>query len=149
MDRRNELLKEEDEVWEEVRRIVDRLTPEQMEEPGMTEAGWSVKDLLWHFQCWTAESARQLERIRLGTYEEQDWDTDGLNQRYLEESRSLDLATVRACLSASRNRALQEWAALGELTPEAVEWFEESGPVHFREHLPKLRAWAERLAPGG
>ncbi len=149
MDRRDELLKEEDEVWEEVCRILDRLTPEQMKESGMTEAGWSVKDLLWHFQCWTAESARQLERIRLGTYEEQDWDTDGLNQRYFEESRGLDLATVRACLSASRNRALQEWAAVGELTPEAVEWFEESGPVHFRDHLPELRAWAERLAPEG
>jgi len=148
MGRRKDLLKGEDEAWDEVCRVVDGLTPEQIEEPGMTEAGWSVKDLLWHLQCWMAEAARQLERIRMGTYEEQDWDTDGLNRRYFEESQGLDLATVRVCLSAARNRMLQEWGALSELTPEAVEWFEESGPVHFRDHLPELRAWAGKLSSG-
>ncbi len=124
------------------------LTPEQIEEPGMTEAGWSVKNLLWHLQCWAAEAARQLERIRMGTYEEKEWDTDALNQRYFVESQGLDLPTVRACLSAARNRGLQEWAALGEPTPAAIEWFEESGAIHFREHLPELQAWAERLTAG-
>ncbi len=147
--RREELLREEDAAWDELFSLVDGFTPEQMEEPGLTEAGWSVKDLLWHLQCWTAEASRQLERVRLGTYVERDWDTDDLNDKYFQESRNLDLATVRACLSASRSRVLHEWDLAGEITPEAVEWFEESGPIHFRDHMADLRAWAEKLASGG
>ena len=147
MDEKAKLVQEEDEVWAEVSALVDRLTPEQLEEPGMAD-DWSVKDLLWHLCCWTAEAARQLERVRLGTYIEQDWDTDGLNQRYLEESRRQDLATVRAELAAARTRALQEWAALEEVTPDAIEWFGESGPEHYLEHLSDLRPWVERLTAG-
>lgn len=141
------LAREEAELWGEVCSLVERLTPEQIEEPGMAD-DWSVKDLLWHLRCWTAEAARQLERIRMGTYEEQEWDTDGLNQRYLEESRRQDLAVVRAELAAARTRALQEWSALEEITPEAIEWFGESGPEHYREHLADLRPWVERLTGG-
>lgn len=147
MDEKAKLVQEEDELWAEVSALVALLTPEQLEEPGMAD-DWSVKDLLWHLCCWTAEAARQLERVRLGTYIEQDWDTDGLNQRYLEESRRQDLATVRAELAAARTRALHEWAALEEVTPEAIEWFGESGPEHYREHLGDLRPWVERLTAG-
>jgi hypothetical protein len=128
--------------------LIDGLAPEQLEEPGIGEGLWSVKELLWHFCCWMAEAARQLERVRMGTYEEQDWDTDGLNARYLEEGREQDFATVRAELAAARTRALQEWDALPKVTPEAVEWFGESGPEHYREHLADLRAWVEKLPSG-
>lgn len=147
MDEKAKLTREEDGLWAEVWALVDRLTPAQLEETGMA-GDWSVKDLLWHLCCWTAEAARQLERIRMGTYEKQEWDTDGLNQRYLEESRRQDLATIRAELAAARTRALQEWAALTEVTPDGVEWFGESGPEHYREHLADLRPWVERLAAG-
>lgn len=147
MDEKAKLTREEDQLWAEVSALVERLTPAQLEEPGMA-GDWSVKDLLWHLCCWTAEAARQLERVRVGTYVPQDWDTDELNQRFFEESRRQDLATVRAELAAARTRALQEWAAVKEVTPEAIEWFGESGPEHYLEHLSDLRPWVERLTAG-
>ncbi len=115
----------------------------------MNAEGWSAKDLLWHFRSWTEEAARQLGRVRQGTYEELELDTDGLNERYLEEGRALDLATVRMELERSRARVLAEWAWVTELSAPVVEWFGESGPEHLREHMPDLRAWVDRFAPVG
>ena len=146
MDERTKLVQEEDEAWAEIEDLIAGLTEQQMEEPGLTPAGWSVKDLLWHFCCWTAESARQLERMRMGTYVEQDWDTDALNDRFFRESQGMSIPIVKTQLAAARSRALAEWAALPELTPEAVEWFGESGSLHDREHLPDLLAWVKKLA---
>jgi hypothetical protein len=34
---------------------------------------------------------------------------------------------------------------LSEITPIAEEWFVESGPEHYAEHLPRLREWADEL----
>lgn len=144
MDRRDEMRRDEEQAWGELRAILDRLTPEQMERPGLPD-GWSVKDLLWHLCCWEAEAGRQLARIAAGTYVEQDWDTDALNARYLEEGRAQDLPTVRAELAASRTRALEEFGRIAELTPPAEEWFGESGAEHYREHLVDLRAFADGL----
>jgi hypothetical protein len=88
-----------------------------------------------------------LERIRTGTYDGwgQAASVDELNTRFREEGRRLDLSTVKAELYAARNRALMEWAALPKVTPEAEEWFRESGPEHYQEHLDDLRVWVGTL----
>jgi hypothetical protein len=148
---RLDLLRAEDEGWTELKSLLDALSPEQMLEPGLTLEGWSVKDLLWHLGAWCAKAGVMLERIRAGTYDGwgQDENVDELNARFLEEGRRVDLATAKAELYAARNRALMEWAALPEVTPEAEEWFRESGPEHYREHLDDLRAWVNRLTSAG
>jgi hypothetical protein len=142
---RQEMVREEDRAWAEVQDLVGRLTPEQVDRPGLNVEGWSVKDLLWHLACWAAESGLQLERIAAGTYAEPEQDTDELNARFLEEGRRRDLAAVRTELTAARTRATQALGRIDELTPPAIEWFEESGVEHYREHLPELGAWVERL----
>lgn len=140
MVRREELLREEDAAFAELLAEVRRLGAEREGEP-VLPGGWSVLDLLWHLACWCAECANALERIRLGTYGGWEEDTDALNAWFLEEGRRHDVATVRAMLAAARNRMLQELGALPEEPPgEAVEWFVESGAVHYREHLRDLRA---------
>jgi hypothetical protein len=149
VNQKDRLAAEEAERWAEVLALVERLTPTQLEEPGLTAEGWSVKDLLWHLAGWCSEAERQLGLIRTGAYEERDWDTDGINARLLEESRRLSLGEVRSGLEAARAGALREWAAIDEVTPEALEWFGESGPIHYDEHLPALRAWVERLDRNG
>lgn len=148
-NQRDRLTAEEAGRWAEIRSLVDRLTPSQLEEPGLTAEGWSVKDLLWHLAGWCSEAERQLGLIRRGAYEERDWDTDGINARLLEESRGLSPDEVRSGLEAARAGALREWATLEALTPEAIEWFGESGPMHYDEHLPALRAWVEHLSRNG
>jgi hypothetical protein len=92
-----------------------------------------------------------LERIRVGTYDGGDnaSNVDELNARFLVEGRRLDLATVTAELYAARNHALVEFAAIPEVTPEAEEWFRESGPEHYDEHLGDLRAWVGKLTSAG
>jgi hypothetical protein len=41
---------------------------------------------------------------------------------------------------------LEAFGALEAPSPGAEEWFEESGPRHYAEHEPDLRAWVQRLA---
>ena len=148
MGRREELLRAEDEGWAGLLELVGRLTHAQLEEPGYTPDGWSVKDLLWHIGCWSADCARVLERIRMGTFEEPVYDTDAVNREWFEMSRTLDLATAKAEFMSSRNRMLQEFAALPEITREADEWFEETGPIHYADHVADLRGWVETLTSG-
>jgi uncharacterized protein (TIGR03083 family) len=137
MDRRDELLREEDRAWERFDELIDELPDERFTEPGLTE-DWTVKDLLGHLAYWMAEAAHVFERQHYGTYEKSSLDVDAVNKDVYEAMKDLDLPTVRAELESARIRMLQELFALPELTPEAEEWFVESGPGHIEEHLPDL-----------
>jgi hypothetical protein len=61
----------------------------------------------------------------------------------------MDLEGVRAGGRERRARMRSAFEALAELTPAAVEWFEESGPLHYAEHGDDLARWTERLRPQG
>lgn len=145
MDRKQELTAAEEKGWNEVNALVASRDDELLERPGVSKDGWSVKDLLWHLGCWSAEASRELERIRMGTYEERDYDTDALNVEFEAIGRTMDLASVKTEFVAARNKALQEWAQVTDLVPEAEEWFFEAGAQHYSDHLPDLRRWAEKL----
>jgi len=123
------------------------MSPDELQRTGLTPEGWSVKDAMFHIGAWMADCANQLERMRLGTFVERvDTipDIDRTNREWFEVSKTLELKTVRVELVAAHQRMLQEWAALTEPTPAAWEWFEESGPIHYRKHLDDLRGWADR-----
>ena len=145
MSTKEELAEEAQERDLELHALVGRLSPEEMDVPGLNKEGWAAKDALWHLGCWSAEAACQIERVRLGTYAEQEWDDVATNARYLEEGRRQDLATVKAELASARNRALQEWGALEEITREAEEWFRDSEVVHYDDHLAELRVWVAEI----
>jgi hypothetical protein len=144
MATKREICKAEDEVWAEVKGLIESLTPAQMEEPGYYP-DWSAKDLLAHLAAWMAEAARILTQLHYQTYLKRDLDVDAMNKEFYEANRDLPLPVVRAEAFAARNRMLMEMNALGEVTPEAEEWFEESGSRHYAEHLPRLREWVEEL----
>jgi hypothetical protein len=114
-----------------------------MEEPGVTEDGWSAKDVMFHLGAWLALAARQLERIREGTFALDDVTTDDRNRAWFALSQTLDVPTVRAELESSRLMVHDALAALAEITSEAREWFEESAPLHYAEHLPGLLRWLD------
>ena len=143
-----QLLADEDEGWRALHRAIDAIPPERMEEPGVTPDGWTAKDVMFHIGAWCAECGNQLERIRMGTYATQDWETDRKNREWFETSQRLDIPTVRVELAAAHARMLQEWAALDEITTHAREWLEESGPLHYAEHLRDIDAWLESGAVG-
>ncbi len=136
------LLAAEDAGWLDLCAAFDRLTPEQLEHPGITPDGWSAKDVMFHVACWIAECGLQLERIRMGTFEHLDESVDAMNRRWFELSRTMDAATVRTEFIASRTRMIAEFGTLIQATPDAIEWFEESGALHYAEHLEDLRSWS-------
>jgi DinB family protein len=144
MESRNTLCEQEDIAWEEFHQLVAGFRDSELEDPGVTPDGWSVKDVMFHVGAWLADCGLQFERMRAGTFQEPELDTDAINREWFELSRTLDLQTVRAELMSSRNRMLQTFAAIGELTPAAIEWFEESGPIHYRLHADDLRRWMRR-----
>jgi mycothiol maleylpyruvate isomerase-like protein len=149
MGRFRELLRDEDAAWKELIDLLESLTPDQVEEPGYVPEGWSVKDLMAHIGSWAAEAGQMLERIRVGTYTDDRVDVDAMNARFYEANKDLPLGVVRAEMWSARTRMLTEWAALPEITPEAEEWFVESGANHYREHIPRLGEWVEELRARG
>jgi Mycothiol maleylpyruvate isomerase N-terminal domain len=135
------LLDAEEATWRELCTEAERFTGEELERPGVTPDGWSVRDVLFHVGAWAAECGLQLERMRMGTWEEPHVDVERLNREWFELSRTMDVRTVRAELAASRTRMVVEFGTLPKITPAAAEWFEESGPLHYGSHLVDLRAW--------
>jgi Mycothiol maleylpyruvate isomerase N-terminal domain len=139
------LMESEDTGWNDLCRVIARFSTEQTERPGVTPEGWSVKDVMFHIAGWAADCGVQLERIRMGTFTRPDEDVETQNRQWFERSRTMDLGVVRSEFAAARTRMVEELARLPEITPDAVEWFEESGALHYAEHLASLRAWAAEL----
>jgi Mycothiol maleylpyruvate isomerase N-terminal domain len=139
----------EDTAWTEFLALLESLPQEQIERPGYYPEGWSAKDLMAHVAAWQAEAVQVLEQIRNGTYRaEESTPTDEMNQRFFEANKDLPPSVVWAELFGSRNRMLLAFRDLGEVTPEAEEWFVESGVEHYQEHVGRLREWAEELRAG-
>jgi hypothetical protein len=40
---------------------------------------------------------------------------------------------------------LERFGALTDLTADADEWFDESGPRHYAEHAPELQTWIRTI----
>jgi hypothetical protein len=150
MGRREDLLRHEAEGWRRIDALVDGLTPEQIERPGYTDEGWSVKDMMWHVAAWSQDTVRVLSDMEAGTWDGEDPSeaagyTDRVNREWFAASRMMEVEEVRSAWYAARERLLESFGALGEVTPDAEEWFDETGPAHYAEHLPGLQAWVERL----
>jgi uncharacterized damage-inducible protein DinB len=131
-------------AWTDINALIDAAPFERLELPGVTPAGWSVKDTMWHVARWCEDAADGFERMRAGTFEdewEDDQETEALNQTWFEESQELDLATVRAAWFDQRSAMLRGFAAMPQLTSTAEEWFDESGAIHYEKHLIDLRPW--------
>jgi hypothetical protein len=135
------LIVEEDEGWLAFHASVQRIPASRIDEPKVTSEGWSPKDVMFHVGAWLAEASRQLERIREGTYEEPLATTQQQNDEWFALSRTLDPGTVRTELEASRVMARGSLGTLESVTPLAREWFEESGALHYAEHLTSLDRW--------
>jgi hypothetical protein len=107
----------------------------------VTPEGWSPKDVMFHIGAWLAEAARQLDRIREGTYRQQEYTVEELNRAWFALSRTLDVPTARAELESARVIAREALGALPTVTTDARGWFEESAWLHYDEHVVDLERW--------
>jgi hypothetical protein len=138
------LMADEDAGWQELMAAFARIPAGRFEESTLTPDGWSPKDAMFHIGAWMADCGVQLERMRAGTFrpgEETRETIERQNQAWFELSRTMDPHDVRAEFLSARARMCEEFGAMPEVTPDAWEWFEESGPLHYAEHLPDLRAF--------
>lgn len=138
------LLAEEERGWLELTEVFGDVPPERFDEPSVTDEGWSPKDVMYHVAAWSEEAAKVLGRIAAGTHREGDPDIQALNEEWFEQGRGLDDDVVRIRFSKGRVAMRQVFSRLPEVEPSAWEWFEESGPRHYEEHLPDLRSFLER-----
>lgn len=138
------LLAEEDRGWLELTEAFGDVPPERFDERTLNAEGWSPKDAMYHVACWAEEAATMLRRISAGTHRETDRDTDAINAEWLEAGRDLEDDIVRLRFAKGRTEMRRAFEALDEVDAVAWEWFDESGPRHYAEHLSDLRAFLER-----
>jgi hypothetical protein len=141
------LLAEEDSGWREMTALFEQVPKERFEEPSVTPEGWSAKDVMFHVVSWLDEASDALDRERAGTPDPEGLDTDAKNTGFFEVSQALDANEVRSRLHPARDRMHRAWTALEAPTPDAWEWFNESGPRHYAEHVKDLRAWIGQGEP--
>lgn len=135
----------EAEAWARLHRLMDEISPEDANEPGYFEEGWTAKDAVAHLGTWMAEGAQVLRQIAAGTYREGELDVDAANARFLEAMRDIPLATVHLQVASAHGELLAAWAQLPEVTDAAAYWVRKAGPDHLEEHLPRLEQWIEEL----
>jgi Mycothiol maleylpyruvate isomerase N-terminal domain len=138
------LLAEEEQAWQRFHALVESVPPERCEEPTVTPEGWSLKDVMFHVGAWLADCARIMEQIRFSTFDraaEDALDIEALNAQGFAVSRTMDLRDVRVMCESARTEARLGFGSLPELTADAWEWFEESGPLHYAKHVEDLEAW--------
>lgn len=138
------LLRSEDEGWLELTEAFGGVPSDRFGKASLNDDGWSPKDAMYHIAAWTEEAAKILGRIAAGTHRETRLDIDRMNHEWLEVGRGLDDDVVRIRFAKGRVAMRQAFTRLSEVDPVAWEWFEESGPRHYEEHLPDLRAFLER-----
>jgi hypothetical protein len=143
----DELLADEDRLWLEHTEVFGDVAPERYDEPSETAERWSPKDVMYHVAAWAEEAATVLGRIAAGTYTSRDPDTQALNEEWFEMGRGLDDDVVRIRFAKGRTAMRQAFTRLSDVDAAAWEWFEESGPRHYEEHLPDLRVFLERGTP--
>ena len=81
---------------------------------------------------------------RRGHAPRSDPDIQALNDEWFEAGRGLEDDIVRIRFAKGRVAMRQAFSRLSEVDANAWEWFEESGPRHYEEHLADLRAFLER-----
>jgi hypothetical protein len=138
------LLADEARGWLGLTEVFGDVPSERFDEPTVTDAGWSPKDVMYHVAAWADEAATVLGRIAAGTHREGGLDTDAKNAEWFEIGRGLDEDIVRIRFAKGRTTMRQAFSALPEVDAVAWEWFHESGPRHYDEHLPDLRTFLER-----
>lgn len=145
--RRDDLIAAERQTWATFLALVDRVPPE-LRDVRAVVPGWSVKDLVWHNVGWALFSAEELAKLDGGPFVDpfeghDDGTTDQENAEQLERGRALTWDSMLIEVEAMRARAHELWAGLGELTPEAADWFAEETSVHYEEHGEEIARFLE------
>jgi hypothetical protein len=142
------LLRQGNEVFDELRQAIDGLSEAEMREVWL--GAWGVREILIHVSGWHDAMTPALRRIARGeapyppgAYD----DTDAWNARFVEAQEGVKMAEVAARLDATH----REFIVAANAVPEAHfapggaarDVFDGSGPAHYREHAAQIREWRQ------
>ena len=144
------LLRDADDEFSALRRVIDGLTGEEMLRVWL--GSWSIREIVAHISGWHRAMIPAFERIArgeepypAGTYD----DFDAWNARFVEERVGMKLDDVLAELVDSQRDFVKTAATLPEASfaPDgaARSLFDGAGPGHYREHLGQIREWRSAL----
>ena len=140
-------------AWAEFRAEVDRLTPEQREQPDANADGWSMRDVLWHIAHWWNDLAGMVEEVNLGGAfvepPEDDEATNADNARILQASRQMTIDAVERGVEVARARLLAAWVEVPEVDEALERWFVWETIEHYEEHLEDSRRFADEVGRQG
>jgi hypothetical protein len=150
MGAKQELLREAEAAYTELREAVDGVPDARMTE--MWLGSWGAREILVHISGWHREMIPAFQRIARGQPPFPDGvsydDFDAWNARFVEGKRGVKVADVRAELTASHRDFLAAAATLADedFGPggPARDLFTGSGPAHYREHAAQIREWRAR-----
>ena len=135
--------------------MLEGLTLEQMETPGVME-GWSVKDILAHIAAWQARLARVL--FQIARQQKPQWDirdVDGINAQIFaqQKERPLDLVLAdfdgvydQVYLRLETLREADLTRRLGDVS--LAEIIAANTYEHDDEHAAQISAWRAQLPAG-
>ena len=157
--KKQDLLRELEEEREHFLDVIDGLSDEDMEQPGVMD-GWSVKDLLAHLTMWEAELIKLLWQAKQGqkpsSIHFSHISVDELNERWKNEMQDRDLERVMADFQSVRNQTIRRVDAFsdkdlndakryGWLDGKPLwEWIAGDSFQHEAEHLEQITAWRDR-----
>ena len=125
----DQLAAAERQAWAEFMALVSRVPPERRDERDVVP-GWSVKDLVWHNVGWALFAARELQKLNglpytdpFAAHDDAYWDRE--SDAILEAGRRSPWDEMLVAAEADREQAHHLWADLGELSPEAADFFAE------------------------
>jgi len=145
------LLREADEAFDELHRVIDGLTDEEMRRVWL--GSWGVREILIHISGWHREMVPALGRIGkdeapspAGTYD----DFDAWNARFVDRKTGVKTADVLAELDASHQAFMAAAAALPDAQHApggaARDSFEGAGAGHYREHTAQILDWRRKAS---
>lgn len=139
--------------------IINEISAEQMELPGVVDS-WSVKDILVHLTRWEAEIIKLMWQLGKGiqptTAHFDQFTLDEINERWYQESRNRPLNIVMSDFLAVRNQTKRRMNdfSLEELTePDRYawlngktlwDWIAGDSIKHEAEHRVQIEAWLAR-----
>jgi hypothetical protein len=138
MNKKDELLRADEERWDLMCSLLDRVP--DWDKPGVA-GEWSAKDLLGHVAAWHAVTMDRLEQYRMkGELPAAPADIDEFNARTCAENQDLSLHDVKVIAGASRHRFREELAQLKEDDAAKLEpVITANAHGHYEEHIVQLQ----------
>jgi hypothetical protein len=146
-DHRERLLEEDTAAWGTFAQAVILVPAAERAERTLTPEGWSVTTAVVHVAAWLEECARVLEAMAAGTWdpasepEETPEYVREVNRGHDARAAAMTTSDADLAVAAARERARRAFTALPDVTPDAISWFQESGPLHYAKHEADIRAW--------